>query len=130
MSVTIKYSISLLLKQFLISNNKNMIISSENMMGLKLKDLHNIKAIIGNDIHIKIIAYCRNQIEHLPTHFLQKQKDIFQNPGDTINEFFKTYKNIYGSEHKFIINHWRKVFGKNKIFKNIFSKYADKGLIL
>lgn len=122
MKEDISKSFSILKNELLSSSCNNMIISSENMMGLNIEYLNMIKKIFGNQVTVKIIAYVRNQIEHLPTHFLQKQKDPLPYPGYNINSFFNKFKNIFGNEPNFIMNHWAKVFGKENIIVRVYDK--------
>jgi len=112
--------------QKLLYKNDNfhtIIVSSENMMGLPVSILEMIKFIFKSDnIEFKIVAYIRNQINHLPSHYLQKVKDPFQDYKGDMNSFFESYKHIYGNEHVFIMNNYTSVFGKENIIVRIYDR--------
>lgn len=113
------------LKERMITDKKihTAIISSENMMGLDIELLHMIKFILNPEIfNVVIVAYIRNQIEHIPSHYLQKQKDPFQFYCGSINNFFKEMKHIYGNEHNFIMNNYGSIFGHENIIVRIYDR--------
>ncbi len=99
------------------------IVSSENMMGLDLKILQSIKMIMNpQHFDIFIIAYIRNQVDHIPSHYLQKQKDPFQFYQGNIENFFRKFKHIYGNEHYCVMNNYAHIFGFEKIIVRIYDK--------
>jgi hypothetical protein len=121
-------SFGILKDKFLKSSCDNMIISSENMMGLNVEYLNIIKEIFKDSFSIKIIVYLRNQIEHLPTHFLEKQKRPIPYPGYNIKSFFNKFKDTFCNEHNIVMNIWEKVYGRENIIIRVFDKKSlEKG---
>lgn len=110
------------LKQsFLESEAKNLIISTELVLGAPVHYLEAIKHLFS-EFEIKIVVYVRNQLSSLPSHFLQKQKDLSFDYKENINGFFEAYKTIWGNEPQIILNTWMKVFGKDNILARVYDK--------
>ena len=89
---------------------------------MTLRDIKILSQIIQErlDLGLQIDHSVYEDFEKKTKHF----NFIFSSGNDFIYEFFKfdnKYKNNY-------LNQLVKFLGKNKLFKNIASKYADQGL--
>ena len=91
---------------------------------MTLRDIKTLSKIINYriDLGLELDHSIYSEFEKNTKHF----NLVFASGIDFIYEFFE-FDNEFKSKY---LTKLIKVFGKNKIFKNIFSKYADKGLIL
>lgn len=112
----------LVLKElFLNSSAPVMIISTEKMMGVPQYYIKNIQSIFTG-IDIKIIAYVRNQVDAMPSYFLQRQKDNESDYKKNLNNFFHHYKNNFGNEIQKLLDNWLPVFGKENMIMCVYDR--------
>jgi len=103
------------------SSASKMIISTEKIMGVPKYYLKEIQQLFGV-FEVKIIAYIRNQIELIPSHYLQRQKDLFADYKGNIENFFHSYKMGWGNEHALVLDNWLPVFGKSNILILVYDR--------
>lgn len=106
---------------FLNSQASTMIISTERIMGVPLYYIKHIKNLFKG-MDIKIIAYVRNQVDSMPSYFLQRQKDLESDYKEDLETFFHHHKHHWGNEVEKVLNNWLPVFGKENIFIRVYDR--------
>lgn len=108
-------------KEFEMSSASIMIISTEKMFGVPKIYMKELKKLYQN-MDIKIIAYVRNQIDSIPSHFLQRQKDYETNYFFSIENAFEKYKDSWGGHPKKLIEGWMTIFKRENIIVRVYDR--------
>ena len=108
-------------QKFESSPASKMIISTERIFGAPKYYLEELKKLYWN-MDIKIIVYIRNQVDMIPSQFLQRQKDIETEYLFSIENAFKKYKDIWGMHPNKLMTRWMPVFKKENMIVRIYDR--------
>jgi len=115
------YKYAELKKFFDDSSASTMIISTEKLLGAPKYYIKRIKEVYSN-VDIEVLVYIRNQIDSLPSIYLQRQKDLKTPYYYSIRKAFDKYKDSWGAQPDKIVNNWMEVFNKDSIRVRVFDR--------
>jgi hypothetical protein len=108
-------------KAFEISGCKTMIISTEKLLGVPVSYMEGFKNLFS-DFDIKILVYIRNQVDLIPSYYMQRIKDYMHGPMCPIEDIFPRFTNNWGMEPRAVMDRWSAVFGKENIISRVYDR--------
>lgn len=108
------------------SSASTMIISTEKLLGAPAYYINNLKTMFDS-FDVKVVVYVRNQVDLLPSIYLQRQQDLTADYKKNFSGFFDFYKDVWGNDSKIIIENWLTSFGRENILVRVYDKETLQG---